>query len=325
MEQLRQQDMVQKVKHYLEHKLPITTLKPYEKGPNTPGWNSDKSTLVNTFQKADNIADQNIGLCLAWGVDAAGNSKPWATLDVDDLQRTREIFDGQGISLDDLIYGLDSVTIESGVPNRTKALFRLSKPLKKYQHSEGGKMIFEFRCADSNGNTDQDVLPPSIHPKTNQKYQWGGKGNWAATPMMPDALVNLWQAYLVSDKPKANGKASRIAIDPADDLNQPSLSEVRQMLRQINVSSLPRKDWITIGMGIHYIDPTEEGFNAFNQWSVDDSRYDPEGIKKDWASFNRGGGVTGNSVRYFVNQYADKIPTDSLPLPTTPCRLKQRR
>ncbi len=53
--------------------------------------------------------------------------------------------------------------------------------------------ILEFRCGTCDGLTVQDVLPPSIHPDTGQPYKWGGKGNWQAIPVIPAALLAIWQ------------------------------------------------------------------------------------------------------------------------------------
>lgn len=53
--------------------------------------------------------------------------------------------------------------------------------------------VLELRCATSDGLTVQDLLPPSIHPDTGQPYKWGGKGDWRDMPVIPAALLAVWQ------------------------------------------------------------------------------------------------------------------------------------
>jgi hypothetical protein len=62
---------------------------------------------------------------------------------------------------------------------------------------EDSKTILEFRCATRKGLTVQDVLPPSIHPETQQPYTWGGKGHYSQIPVIPEEILILWKLLLV--------------------------------------------------------------------------------------------------------------------------------
>ena len=65
---------------------------------------------------------------------------------------------------------------------------------------EDSKTILEFRCATRKGLTVQDVLPPSIHPETQQPYTWGGKGHYSQIPVIPEEILILWKSLLATNQ-----------------------------------------------------------------------------------------------------------------------------
>lgn len=61
----------------------------------------------------------------------------------------------------------------------------------------GNDTIFELRC----GNGCLDIVPPSIHPKTEKPYQWVG-GTFFEE--MPNSLIDFWINYDLKYKPIVN-------------------------------------------------------------------------------------------------------------------------
>jgi hypothetical protein len=98
-----------------------------------------------------------------------------------------------------LITADDAVQIDSGRANRAKLVYRTPEPLLTFKHANDGVMVVEFRCSDSNGNSVQDVLPPSIHPDTGKPYKW--IGNWRKFPFLPDELLSFWLKNTESKTP----------------------------------------------------------------------------------------------------------------------------
>jgi len=151
------------------------------KGPKSEEWQNKPLSL-------NMIGDHGLGLIHALSGTCA--------IDVDDLQAAEAWLGVRGIELRDLLGDDDAVQIVSGRPNRAKLVYRLPEgvqPLITKQIKHNGAMILEFRCASSNGAGCQDVLPPTIHPKTGVEYQWGGAGEYTNLPVLPDALLAVWE------------------------------------------------------------------------------------------------------------------------------------
>ena len=77
---------------------------------------------------------------------------------------------------------------------------------------EKQRTVLEFRCATRDGLTLQDVLPPSIHPDTDQPYRWGGKGDWRNIPEIPETLLNVWQQELAARETGRTRRKSRLSL-----------------------------------------------------------------------------------------------------------------
>jgi putative DNA primase/helicase len=128
-------------------------------------------------------------------------------LDIDNTPAASEYLLARGVNLGQLFAAADRVEIVSGREGRGKLLFRLPTSLHEWPQtlqvkSNDGEMILEFRCADANGNSVQDVLPPSIHPDTGKPYQW--VGDWGKLPTIPATLLSVWQNELAK---KSRGAA----------------------------------------------------------------------------------------------------------------------
>jgi len=191
---------------YVRHGLAVCAIPLGRKGPAAIGWNS----LENAITSPDAAATLtgNVGLLHAWSGTMA--------LDVDDWGAASEWLLARGINLGQLFAAPDRVEIVSGRAGRGKLLFRLPTslglPIQTLQiKDDGGEMILEFRCADKSGNTVQDVLPPSIHPDTGRPYLWGGSGDWRKLPVIPEALLQVWQDELPK---RAKGSALTAPLPP---------------------------------------------------------------------------------------------------------------
>ncbi len=176
---------------YVQHGIAICAIPLGRKGPTANGWNLPENAI--TCPTAAATLTGNVGLLHAWSDTMA--------LDVDDWGAASEWLLARGVNLVQLFSAPDRVEIVSGRAGRAKLLFRLpvsiNAPVQTLQiKGDDGEMILEFRCADSGGNSVQDVLPPSIHPDTGSPYQWAGPGDWRNLPVIPDALLQIWQDEL---------------------------------------------------------------------------------------------------------------------------------
>jgi hypothetical protein len=188
-------------KQYIECGFSLCPIAKGSKGPKSGGWQNNP--LVQNM-----IGDHGLGLIHALSRTCA--------IDLDDLQAAEAWLGARGIELRDLLADDDAVQIVSGRPNRAKLVYRLPEgvqPLITKQIKHNGAMILEFRCASSNGTGCQDVLPPTIHPKTGAEYQWGGAGDFTKLPDLPDALLKVWLNDAVScDIPQATVADARNMI-----------------------------------------------------------------------------------------------------------------
>jgi len=162
-----------------------------KKGPIIEGWNLRENGITNVEQ-LHLLDDSNVGLAHAYG-----EPYPTCAIDFDDLTKAKNWFQKNGVEINRYTHADDAVHIISGKPNRLKLLFRLKAGLIPSQViKEDAKTILEFRCATRKGLTVQDVLPPSLHPETQQPYRWGGKGHYSQIPFIPEKILNLWKSLL---------------------------------------------------------------------------------------------------------------------------------
>ncbi|MGH8114875.1 MAG: AAA family ATPase, partial [Rhodanobacteraceae bacterium] len=164
----------------------LVPVRPGVKGPREREWNTREKCWSRPEQVPDSYSG-NIGLAHAYSHTAA--------LDIDDMGKAEPALRTAGIDLQALLAAADAVHIRSGREGRDKLLYRLPvgvEPLATVNRNGDGDG-YELRCAAGNGNTVQDVLPPSIHPDTGKPYQW--QGNWRALPELPAALLALWRQH----------------------------------------------------------------------------------------------------------------------------------
>lgn len=182
---------------YVQHGLALCPIAPGSKGPRTQGWQR-ADHAVRDADAARKLP--GAGLLHAWSRTCA--------VDVDDLHGATEYLAARGIDLTELLAHDEAVQIQSRRPNRAKLLYLLPAgcellPTRKIERD--GVVLFELRCATADGQSVQDVLPPTIHPDTGKPYEWAGAGDWRNLPELPIPLLELWRSLL--DEPTKAGKA----------------------------------------------------------------------------------------------------------------------
>lgn len=191
---------------YVRHRFAVCAIPHGRKGPTAKGWNLLENAITSPTMAV--TLTGNVGLLHAWSATMA--------LDVDDRGAATRWLLARGINLGQLFGASDRVEIVSGRVGRGKLLFRLptslDAPVQTLQiKGDDRAMILEFRCADKDGNSVQDVLPPSIHPDTGRPYLWGGSGDWCKLPVIPDALLQLWKGELAK-REKSNASAGPLPL-----------------------------------------------------------------------------------------------------------------
>lgn len=256
---------------YIRHAWSLVPIPSGTKGPRTPGWNLQANALK---AQGDLPSGYGIGLAHAYSGTMA--------LDIDNWDVTALVLGLQGIDIQSLYDANDAVIIDSGRAGHGKLLYRMPEgvalPSKKI--ITHGETTYELRCATANGLTVQDVLPPSIHPDTLQPYRWAGRGHWTRLPLIPDALLNLWQGMLSQDKERSIGTGD--AVDA-------SWTDIQSALETIS-PNCSREEWVTVGMALKWAgDQTsqlDQALALWNDWSTPSAKYPGQKeIITQWTSF----------------------------------------
>lgn len=172
---------------YERLKLKLTHIPPKSKGPTHKDWNTTP-TEYSYFENGN--AGCNVGLL-------HGLSRT-CCLDIDDLELALTVEGMQGLIDNGIRY-------ESGNTNRIKVLYRIPKEYEISLFTTntltiGGKKFGEFRCVARNGDSMQDVLPPSVHPKNDDwVYTWLDPlpKKWKKIPPLPEMLLLRTAPFLM--------------------------------------------------------------------------------------------------------------------------------
>ncbi|MCF1458339.1 MAG: DUF3987 domain-containing protein [Shewanella sp.] len=269
---------------YMKHGWRLTPIKPQTKKPLLSKWN----TLEHTFHDPSKFPTEcGIGLCHAFSNTMC--------LDIDDWTLSEQFLSEHGINLKELFTAPDAVIISSGRKRHAKLLYTLpTEPLpsvKIYGKQNGkAKNFLEFRCGTKNGQTVQDILPPTIHPLTKQPYQWMG-ADWKKAPELPPELLALWKLKL--EPPKTASPESQ---------ELPDWKTVESALKAIPCD-LGRQDWVKIGMALHWLGnetgELDRSFHLWHTWSkgpqeTPSAKYQGEqDLSTVWRSFH----LTGITIR----------------------------
>lgn len=256
---------------YIRHGWKLVPIPFGTKGPSTAGWNRVENCI---HQPGLVPHGHGIGLAHAYSGTMA--------LDIDAWDDAAAALILHGVDLNALYAAPDAVIIDSGRAGHGKLLYAMpfGLALSSKKISTDGTTIYELRCGTANGLTVQDVLPPSIHPETQQPYRWAGNGNWTRLPTIPQPLLDYWMALLEHDKRKVLD-ASGTSV---------SWQEVSSALEFIS-PEVSREEWIHVGMALkHAANQTGEhdvGLSIWNEWSKGSAQKYPgeRAIITQWNSF----------------------------------------
>lgn len=256
------------------------------KDAHTSGWNKPGHELQGMP-----LPGNGVGLCHAFSGTAA--------IDIDDMDLALALLAARGVDLNALLNAPDAVQIVSR-EGRGKLLYSLPTPRPTKTVREGKVMVLELRCGTKSGNTMQDVLPPSIHPVTNQPYTWGGEGDWRSLPPMPQGLLSLWDELASPEAPVRKFISSV----------QMPLAPIREALAAIDPDAEGYEGWLKGGMALF-----EEGdhlYDEFINWSSRSAWWDLAECEDKWSSFGRGspGNITIATLGFMARKAAWQEPID---------------
>jgi len=199
-------------------------------------------------------------------------------LDIDNYPVARAWLENRGVDLDALLAADDAVQIVSGRVDSAKLLYAVSprpgvacaeypgfdkngKPVKK--------LSLDFRCATAGGNSQQDVLPESIHPGRGQPYEWrfGLMGDWRILPPLPTALEAIWDEL----------RAPTTVAPPTVAVPSGAAPAKIQAWLDTQDPGMCRTDWVVVGMKLHAeFRGSAEGFEIWQRWSSKSPKWDDE-------------------------------------------------
>ena len=273
-------------KDYLGHGWRLTPLRAGTKQPFLKDWANPDNAIHGTegIDKLDDAAGLLLAHC----------EPPLMTLDVDEFHDAAAWLDKRGIDLANLLQAEDAVQIVSGRSDRAKLLYQLDQPRLMHRVILGGKTVLEFRCADRNGGSLQDVLPPSIHPDTGKAYTW--KGDWTNIPCIPSNLDELWRSLIDTPQITKSDK-SPVGVD---------LDGISEALKYID-PDIGYCEWLKVGQAIHdEMKGSPLGFEFFHDWSKSGQKFKSGECEEKWRSFEIGRGVGIGSLFHIASNYGWK-------------------
>jgi bifunctional DNA primase/polymerase-like protein len=187
--------MVPDIVGYLRAGFALVPIPAGLKGPRDTGWQHTESAIRIEEDARRRLNNGNVGVAHRWSGTCA--------IDIDDYGAAVAWLSGRGVDLDVLFLAEDAVQIRSGRPNRGKLLYRLPDRVEWLPTEQPRGSGLELRCATRDGaGTVQDLLPPSTHPDTGAPYEWAGEGHWDALPVLPSAVLVIWQGI---GRPQGSG------------------------------------------------------------------------------------------------------------------------
>ena len=131
-------------------------------------------------------------------------------------------------------------------------------------------MILEFRCANRDNGSVQDVLPPSIHPDTGTPYRW--RGDWRAIPTVPRPLIDLWDA-IIRDGPDLTNPV------PVYSNPECTAAELREVISHLDPN--PEPEWWRV-IAAAASTGTPEAKNIVREWSSGSPKHTEKEFNKKW-------------------------------------------
>lgn len=123
----------------------------------------------------------------------------------------------------------------------------------------------------------------------------------------PDQAISTSFLHSYLEK-RAIGKVSGFATLPDPDYNADRVK--RELLDKLDPdlgsANQSYSFWLAVGQALHHqFEGSDEGLELWDLWSNQDgasAKYRPGECEQKWRSFNVGGGITLNTVRYYVRQ-----------------------
>lgn len=163
-----------------------------QKGPKAKGWNLIENCITRV-EDVHVLSGMNVGLAHAYC-----SPYPTCAIDIDYFPSAIKWLDSKGINLKKHILDSGSVVFASGKRHSLKLLYRMPVgigALESKKITVDKRTILEFRCASKQGDTVQDVLPPSQHPD-GSTYCWWKSVDPKRIPTIPSEFLTLWQSLI---------------------------------------------------------------------------------------------------------------------------------
>ena len=170
----------------------LVPIEPKRKFPRSDDWGN---SCITDPQAAEDYYTQNPD----WNMGVALGPSAFCSLDIDCMDSFRIICECFGIDIDALIASTPTIQGASKgmrlmfrVPVSTELAYRKLN-WKREDNPAKSYTVFELRSA-TDGKQRQDVLPPSIHPDTNEPYKWltNPSDKW---PEPPRWLLAMWSDF----------------------------------------------------------------------------------------------------------------------------------
>ncbi len=260
---------------YLDAGFALTPLAEGQKRPKYPNWQKEPSAIRAPEQLG--AIRHGVGLLHRWSTPLT------CTLDVDDYSRATAWLAERGIDLPALLAADDAVQIRSGRPNRAKLLYRLPEgtdaPVTETVKDAAGNMVLEFRCANSQGESVQDVLPPSINPDSGMEYTWAGAGSWRRLPVIPESLLTAWETLRAAYRQGAERPES--SYSNTTTVPNETAADLRSALLAMRADD--HDLWIRMGLALHELG--DQGRALWLEWSATSMKFEPSEAARRWDTF----------------------------------------
>jgi hypothetical protein len=245
-----------------------TAIPACKKGPTKKSWN-ELENAIRSLADSWQLSGANVGLLHAYSFPNT------CALDMDQFRASSYYLENVvGIDFQSLQIRSKLAIVESGRSDSLKILFTLPElhqglPTKVVKDNYG-KILFELRCADANGKSVCDVIPPSIHP-IGTPYIWSSGLGLEDITTIPEALLSYWLQLIQKDAPThfGSGQSPLLANSPLETPRKVAL--LCEMLRFISADCC-RDEWKRIVFAILSSGYQRAPEIAY-EWSITSDRY----------------------------------------------------
>ena len=266
------------------------------KGPRTPNWQKNPLTL-------DQVpADNNVGVILgpaSGGILAIDFDGPWAWDCWEQL-----IGPTYGVALD----SIKTVTWSSGRAGRAQFAFRVPEEswaslparfqLTGPEGDDGTKQGLEFRWS-TDSSVVQSVLPPSIHPDTQEPYFWINSPVDTEVMWAPPGILE-WGQFGKARTEVDRSRSNRAVVLPTiDTLTQSTVDDIEDLLKKLKSKYfvLDYTTWRNVAWSVYRSVGVSAGRILMQQYYPEQNRGEYDGLMQGWDPSKSPGEGT---LRYMV-------------------------